>query len=200
MIPIEEFVEYCRGKSICVVGHALNLAGQGHGSTIDAHDIVIRFSVGYPREELAEDRGMKVSVWSAADANVKGQRLHHSKHQPRDYALWPWHRMHGGAIPEIRDGLVWTGDDVVYELMARFPGETKPTQGAIVVYFIITRLPYGSLSIFGMDFFKTPDFYRPRAEIGSNGRFDPIPTHNGEIEEAVMMPIIRSARDTVFVE
>lgn len=54
---------YCKDKSVLIVGNSLSLFGQEYGSLIDSYDVVIRIGKGVPFVELRPFLGSKTDCW-----------------------------------------------------------------------------------------------------------------------------------------
>lgn len=84
------YKEFLKGKSVVLVGPAATLKGQGYGSLIDSHDIVVRINHAWPLPQgMAEDIGTRIDV------------LYHNLN-PRNQRILPKH------VAQMRkDGLKW---------------------------------------------------------------------------------------------
>ena len=66
MASLEEIKEFCKGKSIIIVGNSSRLLNERHGKLIDSYDIVVRINKGYfHRQNFYSDKiGNKTTILS----------------------------------------------------------------------------------------------------------------------------------------
>ena len=157
MRTTEEFNEYCRGKSIAIVGEAESMLGLGNGEAIDAHDVVVRFSrSAYPPEAYWPDTGRKIDVWSCAICCIETLRIGWERIWDRiDWILWAW--VNANTMPiedEFRAKVVKLPPMHIANLSASI-GNQWATNGLAVLAWFWCETEYASIDVYGFDFLKT---------------------------------------------
>lgn len=65
-ISIKELKEYCRYKSIILVGNGKEVTDCSNGDLIDSYDLVVRMNHGYVRQGYEKNMGIKTDIWALA--------------------------------------------------------------------------------------------------------------------------------------
>lgn len=82
-VSIEDFKDYCKGKTVLLVGNARDIVKQKYGSQIDSYDIIVRMNHGHPIAKYAKNMGTKYSIWSHGFLSQKKQITEYGKIKKR---------------------------------------------------------------------------------------------------------------------
>jgi len=63
-VVLEDLKNYCRGKSIILVGNSKEIINQNYGEKIDSYDIVVRMNHGHPISKYVKQMGKKYNIWA----------------------------------------------------------------------------------------------------------------------------------------
>jgi hypothetical protein len=169
MVSLEEIKEFCKGKSIIIVGNSARILNGKYGKLIDSYDIVIRINKGYKhRQNLYSDKignkttilalGLKSATLSAnvIQSNTVKYLMSSIPHSDRlDY-------------PNIYDVSLETYNNLKDSL-----GGFKPSTGISTYNFFNRYINFESLDLIGFDFFQSST--RQRNQLGHCYVLD----HNG---------------------
>tara|TARA_Y100000004_G_scaffold126365_1_gene142227 strand:+ start:2422 stop:3075 length:654 start_codon:yes stop_codon:yes gene_type:complete len=179
LVSKEEFHSYCEGKSICIIGNSnrtLDEKNRGTGEFVDSHDIVMRMNHVYSNEERAPFIGTKTDVWMMA-VNPKLCDELSPRFPDRKYIFTPSWRgfTRRFSIPKkFAHQTYCSGPDFFQEHVNRlikvwkndFNGEGRElfttSSGCKTITYFLEEVPYGSLTLMGVDFFKRPDIGKKR--------------------------------------
>lgn len=148
---------WLHNSSVAIVGNARSMLSKGYGQEIDAHDIVIRFNKGFPKEEV----GYKTDILFLActlSQNELGQ--------------------YGSPVTIKRSKLSTNNTDFVLEAADRYFLRQAPTAailtsgqsccqastGLLAINFALSCRPK-SIDLYGFDFFNTDTYYNPPGYI-----------------------------------
>jgi len=160
MINREEFDNYCKGKTIAIIGNSRSALELPFGEDIDKHDIVVRMNRGVPTEERKKFIGTKTDLWSCS-LNNHFQKKYKNKFPDRKYTILPsakrdpYHE--DRWIPELFDETYWFGPKY-YKHVTNQLRYDRPSTGCLTCYYFLTRIDYKSINVYGMDFFQKPQF------------------------------------------
>jgi hypothetical protein len=162
MILFEELRDFCKGKSIILVGNAASMLQKKNGKAIDGHDIVLRMNHGYPRPGLEPYTGVKTDLWAISFKNQALQRIDNEIFNARYNIV-----MRTFAPPfiakEVAEKAYFSKQEWYYELQRKINGGFPSTGCMIVDFFVSYISGYRSLAITGFDHFESPEFYRERS-------------------------------------
>jgi lipopolysaccharide biosynthesis glycosyltransferase len=66
---LKDIKDYVCGKSVAIVGNAKSIFDKNNGAEIDAHDIVMRFNLGVPRNEAAQGSKKDILITARGKEN-----------------------------------------------------------------------------------------------------------------------------------
>tara|TARA_R110002094_G_scaffold25336_6_gene37686 strand:+ start:1050 stop:1583 length:534 start_codon:yes stop_codon:yes gene_type:complete len=160
MLSLEEIKEFCKGKSIIIVGNSSRLLNERHGKLIDSYDIVVRINKGYfYRQNFYSDKignkttilslGLKSATMSAnvIQANTVKYLISPIIHSERlDYAN------------------VYDVQENTYNDLKNSLGGFKPSTGISTYNFFNRYINFNKLDLIGFDFFESSA--RQRNQLG----------------------------------
>ena len=160
MLSLEEIKEFCKGKSIIIVGNSSRLLNERHGKLIDSYDIVVRINKGYfYRQNFYSDKignkttilslGLKSATMSAnvIQANTVKYLISPIIHSERlDYAN------------------VYDVQENTYNDLKNSLGGFKPSTGISTYNFFNRHTNFNKLDLIGFDFFESSA--RQRNQLG----------------------------------
>ena len=170
-LEIISFNESVLKKSVAVIGNSQSLFNQNYGAMIDSHDIVIRFNKAAPiycDYDVSKTHGKKFDFWmfwtigafynrfiQTADASDKIKSLFYSDYPFKIQAAINGHK-------ELTEKYISNTCPIIYfqELRKtiRVKNETlQPSAGLVLLNWLNYCEPK-RISVFGMDFKKTPTF------------------------------------------
>lgn len=164
MISFEEIQNYCKDKSVIIVGNSGSLKESGKGSVIDSYDIVLRMNHGVPGK-WTKDVGARTDIWffsyhyrnkQLAEYNLlipkfaisnAGETRTHDELRGKVYTFPPKQRL------EIKQSLLKVG----------LPQGKHPTTGFLCINWFLNYVKtQKKLDIVGFDFFETHlNFFEP---------------------------------------
>lgn len=136
-----ELDELITGKRVVIIGHAPMVLKTKRD--IDAYDCVVRLNNGHPRADYDDYIGTRTDIWFSWDG---------------------WDK-HYESISHLFNAKKW----IKYKDYPRYYFPTlkslqrqdkAPSMGMLAYYYIMQHNPK-SVSLYGFDFFKTPDFNCP---------------------------------------
>ena len=192
MISKQTFDHYLNNKCIAVVGNSRGILKYNNGPLIDAHDVVIRFSAGWPDQHPAST-GLRTDIWSCAVGNKDIKHRGHRLMKERHFSVWSWPNTHG-LSPELRPNTFHFPRNIFDQLKSKMG--TVPTNGALMLYYLITQANYHMLTVFGVDFYRHPAIYTgPNGPCGAR-----VYSHHDIVrEKAFMKPFLINARDLTWI-
>jgi len=161
-VNLKEIQEYCKGKSIALVGNSSNILRKRRGQEIDEHDIVIRMnhSVNVISQHY-KDIGKRTDIY---DCEVSPTHLvktliekSNSKYVTR---LIRW----GDPKTNIKEKLIvnfadkiFLGDPETHKNLKQnhFTYNVKPSTGAAIFNFLLQFTEFKSIDLYGFDFFTS---------------------------------------------
>lgn len=151
--PLEEIVNYTKGKSIAIVGNAHSLINMSYGKDIDEHDIVVRIN----RAKILDSKsqGIKTDIW-VTSFSYSTRELNYK------YSIWLTPFFHSvNTVPIyrrfIKNPYVYRFDD--YMKLSKKLNNSYPTSGMMAIDIFLTRMGCKSISLYGFDFFESPNIY-----------------------------------------
>lgn len=151
-----EFVEYFKDKSVAVVGSGASVLKEEYGEEIDGHDIVVRINRGYPYERYRKHVGTRTDVWSFGMGGREDLRSKmHKLFKDRKYSMYPW--FESSWVPNYlrQDPKHVTLPPQFSRTAMKVLGGAPATTGIDTVHFIATGTQFKSLTIYGIDNYKT---------------------------------------------
>lgn len=164
---IQEIKQYCKDKSIILVGNARINKKLAH--IIDQHNIVVRMNFGFPGNDNIH-RGKKTDIWFCAFKNKNCQMREYLKYDPKPKYII---RLNDDYInEELKDKFIQWDIRRYYKLRKEMLGEIAHKKfhnlktgkkhiscGIRAIYFFIEFLKLPIISIVGYDFFNKNNFY-----------------------------------------
>lgn len=146
---LEDIKEYCKGKSIIIVGNSSNILNKNQGNFIDSHDIVVRINYAIPiRRNLKNDTGIKTNIYIAGISKSK-RVLKLIENIKLDYIL----RLspYGEKIVQSN---VYQDSIKNYNQVKQEFNAYKPSSGCLAINFFCKHINFKSLTLIGFDFFN----------------------------------------------
>jgi len=151
MVSLEEIKDFCKGKSIIIVGNSSRILNQSYGKLIDNYDIVVRINKGYlHRQNLYSDKiGNKTTILSLG---LKSARLAANVIQSNTvkYLMSPIiysERLDYSNVYDVQEN---TYNDLKNSL-----GGFKPSTGISTYNFFNRHIDFNKLDLIGFDFFES---------------------------------------------
>ena len=175
---IAKIQEFCEGKNICLIGNANSILSKK--KRINRFDVICRMNRGSPR-------GKESYVGSRTDilflsTGMHGENIQHS-FDPQ-FVVWmtACHRL---ATPWVLKNAVQNPKRDWQRLYKKL--EINPTTGLLALSFILKRMNFKSLTIYGFDFFKTRTWYNTKIDSGQK--------HSGKKEKVIIMEMIKGRKN-----
>tara|TARA_R110002153_G_scaffold181199_3_gene334533 strand:- start:67 stop:720 length:654 start_codon:yes stop_codon:yes gene_type:complete len=160
MVSLEEIKEFCKGKSIIIVGNSIKILNQSYGRLIDNYDIVVRINKGYfHRQNLYSDKiGNKTTILSLG---LKSARLAANIIQSNTvkYLISPIIYSERLDYSNVYDVQANTYNDLKNSLDG-----FKPSTGISTYNFFNRYTDFNKLDLIGFDFFESSS--RQRNQLG----------------------------------
>jgi hypothetical protein len=156
MTTFEKFVEYFEGKTIALVGSAGSLLNSTYGEFIDKHDIVVRINRGVPYEQYKLHAGSRTDVWSYGMGERDDLRKKaHLATLDRKYSMYPWFdsKWVPNYLRELENNIILPKKFSIDA--SKQCGNQPATTGVDTLHFLATGTKYKSISIFGIDCYKS---------------------------------------------
>jgi len=155
-----KFQDYCKDKTIAVVGNSSCLFNKSYGKLIDSHDIVIRFNWAL---ETRLDRwpanvGTKFNVYVFAirSAGKLRQIINRGVLNDKDFVIRTRHDDSYYLDAKHRKRILYySGHEFRESISNEFFINKEPSTGAMTVQFLLDCVDFKSISLFGFDFFET---------------------------------------------
>ena len=157
----QEFLNYFKGKSIAVVGSGSSVLSGEYGLEIENHDIVVRINRGYPYERYRKYVGSRTDIWSFGMGNREDLRIKFNKmFSDRRYSMYPW--FVSSWVPKYlrEDPRHITLPPGFSKAAMSKCGGTPATTGMDTIHFIVVGTECKSLSLYGLDFYKTEYWFK----------------------------------------
>jgi len=165
--------DYCKDKSVLIVGNSLTLLGEKYGNLIDSYDVVVRIGKGVPYKELVSFLGNKTDCWvfstfrSTSYVDFKNARFkilnicQQSIYDEKDKDL-TFKKLFFKKDFQIYRDYFLMGSLEDLDVMIKNTGlNNRLSQGIFCIqYFIDTIKTYKKLDIIGFDFFESTVSYR----------------------------------------
>lgn len=173
------------GKSVALVGNGPCELGTGHGSRIDAHDVVIRFNIfAQFIYSLSADYGTKTSIWAHTFSSesirpgicLPDVPLHVMRRNPYIQTLenLPAYQRY---LEDARVTFTYVPDEIYREIFQRY-GHFAPTTGFLLLYTTLKHCPnFSADHVFGYSFKKLDDnglTHYNEAPVGRSGHDMPL--------------------------
>jgi hypothetical protein len=162
LIKLEELQEYCKYKSIALVGNSSNILRKNKGKEIDAHDIIIRMNHSVNViDKHYKDIGKRTDIYdcevSPLHLILKLTGMSNAKYITR---LIRW----GDTSTKANETIVinsvnkiYLGNPKVHQRLRKshFNNKVKPSTGAALFNFLIEFTDFKSINLYGFDFFTS---------------------------------------------
>ncbi len=181
-VGIEGLKNSVDGKKVAIVGNASSLFGRTLGQEIDDHDIVIRLNRGMVK--LPSDQGTRTDIIGTARPLDCHQILDIYKARRLMWLFYRWWRIPTWT-PEI-----WNITEIIplqlwYDAYKKL--RVRPTSGFVMLNLLLHHSKPAHLTLYGFDFYDTPNFYRLPATIRQ--------VHSPEMEKALIHGILQLRND-----
>ncbi len=165
--------DYCKDKSVLIVGNSLTLLGEKYGPLIDSYDVVVRIGKGIPYEELASFLGNRTDCWMFSTfrsgnyndfKNVRFKVLNicqQSIYKETDKDLNFRKLFLKKDFQIYKDYFLMGSLEDLYDIIKKTGLNKRLSQGVFCIqYFIDTIKTYKKLDIIGFDFFESTVSYK----------------------------------------
>lgn len=162
LIELKEIQEFCKNKTIALVGNSSTILRRNLGEEIDRHDIVIRMNYAISHlNKYQLDTGKKTDIYDCEIGvpQIAAKLLSETDAQ-YCVRLIRW----GDPITKIKEQQliidsvkkIYLGDPVFHKNFKQtyFTDNIKPSTGATMLNFLINFIEYKSINMYGFDFFK----------------------------------------------
>ena len=160
MVSLEEIKEFCKGKSIIIVGNSARILSKRYGKLIDSYDIVVRINRGYfHRQNMYSDKiGNKTTILSLG---LKSASLSANVIQSNtvDYIISPI--IYSDRLDYLN---VYDVQENTYKDLKNSLGGFKPSTGISTYNFFNRFTNFERLDLIGFDFFESS--IRQRNQLG----------------------------------
>lgn len=150
MAELTEIKNFCKGKTIIVVGNSSKLLNDNYGNFIDSYDIVVRINRGYQQSSLYSQMiGNKTTILSVgvksaiAALNIIGRNN-------LDYILSPIIWSEKLKLPNTYNVTIKD-----YNILKTLANVIKPSTGISTYNFFNNLNNFKRLDLIGFDFFKS---------------------------------------------
>lgn len=160
LVKLEELQNYCKGKSIALVGNSSNILRKNRGQEIDAHDIVIRMNHSVTViDKHHKDIGKRTDIYDC-EVGPTHLVLNLTKNANAKYVtrLIRW----GDPKTDAKEKLImkansnlYLGDPSEHRKLKQsfFADKVKPSTGAALFNFLLQFIEFKSIDLYGFDFF-----------------------------------------------
>jgi len=165
---LSKFQEYCKGKTIAIVGNSSCIFNKSYGSDIDKHDIVIRFNwtIDKPIHNWTANLGTKFNIYVYAIKSYSRilRYIQAGLLNDKDFIIRVRHNdsfkipaLHNSIKKDknIKKILYYNQDEFKESLPVNWFGDKEPSAGASILQFLIDCVDFKSISLYGFDFFET---------------------------------------------
>lgn len=183
---IEDLIEFCKGKSIAIVGNAESIFEKKRN--IDEYDIVIRMNRGVELSlEQKSKIGSKCDIYCCSGAGLSTNATLEEptfkmwmttffrEKAPKDFLFYPeeqWAKLQEQLWVKLREQL---GEGV------------RPSTGLMVVDFIHNNTNYKNIKLFGFDGWQTKTWYMNRRHIAQ--------THKPDAETRIIQELLLKSKN-----
>ena len=156
MATLENLQEYCKGKTIIIVGNSSSLLNSNNRKLIDNYDIIVRINRGYQykRQLFDEHIGSKTNILSIgiktaihATNIIQGNSV--------NYIISPIIHSEKLNYPNVYD----ISHDT-YNSLTQALGNVKPSTGISTYNFFNRFIDFARLDLIGFDFFESSTMHR----------------------------------------
>lgn len=185
-----KFKNYCKDKSVLIVGNSLTLLGEKYGSLIDSYDVVVRIGKGIPYVELSSFLGSKTDCWVFSTfrsvdyvnfKNVRFKILNICQQQIYDEKIKDLNMrklFFKKDFQIYRDYFLMGSLEDLHNTIKKTGLKKRVSQGVFCIqYFIDTIKTHKKLDIIGFDFFESAVSYKAKGyeeEITINSYHLPV--------------------------
>ncbi len=160
-IPLEKIQEYCNGKKIALVGNSTKLLNENNGKSIDSNDIIIRLN--YSIDALPKYKnalGEKTHIFVPQMNTVSNAvRLCKAANAKYILQLSRWSKTgysdRENKLLELFNNVYICSKEFYDEFRRKdFKIMFIPSTGAATFNFLVTRINFLELNLYGFDFFE----------------------------------------------
>jgi len=167
---LTRFQNYCRDKTIAIVGNSSTIFNKSYGKKIDSHDIVFRFNWTIEKDlhKWSANTGTKFNVYVFAIKsagrfkNMATRKLFSNKEFILRLRHDDSHYLKNDQLKindKIKKKILYYNleefrDSISLDL---FKGSRDASAGAMTLQFILDCVDFKSISLFGFDFFKSSE-------------------------------------------
>jgi len=187
-INISNIRQYCKNKSIIIVGNSSNILNSNNGAFIDSHDIIVRMNYAYPvNPEYYNAIGKKTNIYIAnMSRSTIVERQINKNNLNFILRLTPW------GEPVNSNILYQINIENYNKLKIKF-GEYKPSTGALTINFFKENIDYKLVNIIGFDFFLHADKFK-KNEFKSYYYKD----HNHSLEKKYILECLNEKTKLIY--
>ena len=155
-----KFQDYCKDKSIALVGNSSCIFNKSYGKQIDSHDIVIRFNwiIDKPLTKWPANTGSKFNVYVYAIRSAGKLRniLYRDIIKDKKFIIRTRHDDSHFLEDEIKTKVLYYSESEFREsIPSHLFKEKEPSAGAMTLQFLLDCVEFKSISLFGFDFFES---------------------------------------------
>lgn len=157
MTKLTDLQNFCKDKSIIIVGNSSGILNHKEGKLIDSYDVVVRINRGYqPNNYFYDSLGSKTHILSIGVKSAK-QASNIILSNKVNYILSPIIWSDKLSYPNVYDI-----DHSVYHKLKEDLGEIKPSTGISTFNFFNKLIDFKKLDLIGFDFFQSSSPQRNR--------------------------------------
>ena len=152
---LQNIQNYCKDKTIIIVGNSSTLLNSEMGKFIDSHNIVVRMNYALPiKPSYLNNIGRRTDIYMAGISRARIIESLVSKDCPKFILrLTPWSE-------PINLSNVYYNTREEYSVLKKSFGDYKPSSGCLVIDFFKKNIDYKLLNIVGFDFFEKADRFK----------------------------------------
>lgn len=180
---LTELHQYFYNKKICLLGNSDSILLSEKVYT--NYDIICRINRGIPQ-------GKEQYIGDRTDILFIATRLTPQLYQAFNpkYVIWTT-ECQNLATDWIKENAYQNPVEDWRELKAEFPKDKLPSTGLVSINFLVKRIAFKSLTIYGFDFFKTGTHYN---------HIKHQPWHLGDLEEKLILDLIKDKINIKLVQ
>lgn len=169
MATLRDLQNYCRGKSIIIVGNSSRLLNGRYRDLIDRYEVVVRINRGYQNDSefYAAHIGSRTNILSIGIKAAAGA-ANIIRENSLNYILSPVKHSE-----ELLFENCYKVEDAAYDILKNELGGFKPSTGIATYNFFNKYIDFGKLDLIGFDFFESST--KQRNQFGHTY----VPDHHG---------------------
>jgi hypothetical protein len=158
---LEQIKEYCKGKTIIVVGNSSSILKKEYGQFIDSHQVVVRMNGACPiNPSYYKKIGKRTDIYVVSYKSIEKSKALLDTVKPK-FGL----RLN--VSEKFHHPICYFSTSAEYsELNSKFKN-SKPSTGSMTINFFKNHIDYKELSLIGFDNFKNAKLNNRPNEFGS---------------------------------